>query len=512
MPAPPYLNAFKKSAGRNGQTALKSIHYAYPRIPRPQRNPLYYYTASLKKGLSWVPQSKPVSYVARQTSAGLRYLPKLKTPNYGYRYYSSSSSPAKPDQSSKQKKQNKKTRRFLRWWTIPTVSIILWGVWKKKQVDDEEEERQRSNKPAKPWQVAAYSTLPLKAMSRLWGKFNEINLPVWMREPGFKLYSYVFGVNLDEVEQDDLTNYSNLGEFFYRNLKPGSRPIDENSPLVSPADGQVLHLGVINDQKVEQVKGITYRLDALLGGTQHSTEAPHHIVDFDNHNKDEVIQRDKNFAVVNGINYTLDDLIGDGMNTEDQGEAKVKQPKTTSLDLFKDLLSPDFIPNEEKELFFTVIYLAPGDYHRFHSPANWVSELRRHFVGELYSVAPYFQSRLEGLFCLNERVALLGRWKYGFFSMTPVGATNVGSIKLHFDKDLSTNRYMKKDQQTPTCYEATYQNASKLLGGYPLSKGQQMGGFNLGSTVVLVFEAPKSFKFDIKAGDLVKVGQSLGNC
>lgn len=42
--------------------------------------------------------------------------------------------------------------------------------------------------------------------------------------------------------------------------------------------------------------------------------------------------------------------------------------------------------------------------------------------------------RLENLFVLNERVALLGRWKHGFFGMVPVGATNVGSIKVNFDQ------------------------------------------------------------------------------
>ena len=44
-----------------------------------------------------------------------------------------------------------------------------------------------------------------------------------------------------------------------------------------------------------------------------------------------------------------------------------------------------------------------------------------------------------GLFHTNERVVLLGRWQYGFFSMSAVGATNVGSICINFDQELSTN-------------------------------------------------------------------------
>jgi len=45
-------------------------------------------------------------------------------------------------------------------------------------------------------QVQVMSTLPLKAMSRLWGKFNELDIPYYLRVPGFKLYSFIFGVKL----------------------------------------------------------------------------------------------------------------------------------------------------------------------------------------------------------------------------------------------------------------------------------------------------------------------------
>ena len=38
------------------------------------------------------------------------------------------------------------------------------------------------------------STLPLKALSRLWGKFNELDIPYYLRVPGFRLYSFIFGV------------------------------------------------------------------------------------------------------------------------------------------------------------------------------------------------------------------------------------------------------------------------------------------------------------------------------
>ena len=60
--------------------------------------------------------------------------------------------------------------------------------------------------------------------------------------------------------------------------------------------------------------------------------------------------------------------------------------------------------------------------------------LTERLTGELFSVSPWVAKRAENLFVLNERVALLGRWRHGFFGMVPVGATNVGSIKINFDQ------------------------------------------------------------------------------
>lgn len=233
-----------------------------------------------------------------------------------------------------------------------------------------------------------YKMLPLRSLSRIWGWINSIDLPSAIRTPVLQLYANTFGCNLVEADIDDLKQYRNLGEFFRRSLKPGVRPIhgDENA-VVSPADGTILHMGSAKDGLLEQVKGITYTIESFLGPNTWT-------------------------------------------ETESCAESE------PSLDYQKSLLkhyqanSPESCPSD---LYYCVIYLAPGDYHRFHSPANWTVNFRRHFPGKLYSVRPTFVSWFPNVFSVNERVAYMGSWKYGFFSMAPVGATNVGSMKIYFD-------------------------------------------------------------------------------
>jgi phosphatidylserine decarboxylase len=94
--------------------------------------------------------------------------------------------------------------------------------------------------------------------------------------------------------------------------------------------------------------------------------------------------------------------------------------------------------------------------------------------------------------------------------MVPVGATNVGSIILNFDKELRTN--VRGRVPPPGTYtEAVYSAASPILNGKPLHFAEEMGGFCLGSTIVLVFEAPKDFQFAVRDGQKVRVGEMLGD-
>ncbi|KAI8625193.1 phosphatidylserine decarboxylase-domain-containing protein [Xylariaceae sp. FL1651] len=459
----------------------------------------------------------------------------------------------------------------VKWYPIPVgLGIGFLGFvqfYKTRAREKERLEREASQeheprpkkrprvRPDGPWQVQVMSTLPLKAVSRLWGKFNELTIPYYLRVPGFKLYAFIFGVNLDEVSEPDLHVYPNLAAFFYRTLKPGVRPLDPNpNALLSPADGRVIQFGKIEGNDIEQVKGMTYTVDALLGKntptssiasgrSEPSAESdePQRARD-ELQGDEELVQADEEFARVNGISYTIPNLLSGGPD-ESHANPKIEDQSTVPsspgavsevrADLalgekpWYDLLSPD----NKTSLYYAVVYLAPGDYHRFHSPANWVVERRRHFAGELYSVSPYLQRTLPGLFTLNERIVLLGRWRWGFFSLVPVGATNVGSIKINFDKELQTNSLLTdtaadraaeeastRGQPYSGFAEATYAGASAVLGGHALRRGEEMGGFQLGSTIVLVFEAPvaghpgakRGFVWTVEKGQKVKMGQALG--
>ncbi|XP_005987197.1 phosphatidylserine decarboxylase proenzyme, mitochondrial isoform X3 [Latimeria chalumnae] len=299
--------------------------------------------------------------------------------------------------------------------------------------------------------VALYKTIPTRLLSRAWGRLNQVELPTWLRKPVYSLYIWTFGVNMKEAAVEDLHHYRNLSEFFRRKLKPQARPVCNSHSVISPSDGKILHFGRVKNCEVEQVKGVTYSLESFLGPQNWEEDMP---------------------------------------------------IKSSPSDCFQDQL----VTKEGNDLYHCVIYLAPGDYHCFHSPTDWRVAHRRHFPGSLMSVNPGMARWIKELFCHNERVVLSGEWKHGFFSLTAVGATNVGSIRIYFDRDLHTNspRYSKGSFN-----DYSFVNNNKE--GIVMRKGEHLGEFNLGSTIVLIFEAPKDFAFNLKAGQKICFGEALGS-
>ena len=147
--------------------------------------------------------------------------------------------------------------------------------------------------------------------------------------------------------------------------------------------------------------------------------------------------------------------------------------------LGKESITLDF--GNGKSLYYCTIYLAPGSYHRFHSPANdfKVKSVER-VPGELLPVAPWLLRRMPGLVSLNERAVISGWWKYGRMFMVPVGALNVGSITI----------------------------AEKID---RVKRGEEMGNFEMGSLIALVFEGPADFKFIPAKQQWLKYGEALGS-
>ncbi|ATY58463.1 phosphatidylserine decarboxylase proenzyme 1 [Cordyceps militaris] len=520
-------------------------------------------TARLVRGHALSPLRRQFASAGsrRPSTASLR----PRTPN-ATRDFSSGPSGRRPRFSQRLGDALRKTK--VTWYHIPVgLGVGFLGLIQFYKVQAREREKQEGGdrpkprpriQPDGPWQVQVMSTLPLKAISRLWGKFNELTIPYYLRVPGFKLYSWVFGVNLSEVSEPDLHVYPNLAAFFYRTLKPGARPLDPDPQvLLSPSDGKILQFGQIDGGNIEQVKGMTYTVDALLGkhtpspsissssSVRSGTSTPRPR---ERDGNDDIIGKDEEFGRVNGISYTLPDFLSgakepshDETAAHRSGTVKDQstQPSQAAISEVRADLALgerawyDILPHDKTtSLYYAVIYLAPGDYHRFHSPTNWVVERRRHFAGELYSVSPYLQRTLPGLFTLNERVVLLGRWRWGFFGYVPVGATNVGSIKVNFDRELRTNSLTtdtaadvaadeaaRRGEPYSGFAEATYEAASPVLHGHALRRGEEMGGFQLGSTVVLVFEAPttageggekKGWEWKVEKGQTIKMGQALG--
>ena len=148
---------------------------------------------------------------------------------------------------------------------------------------------------------------------------------------------------------------------------------------------------------------------------------------------------------------------------------------------------------------FATLYLSPRDYHRIHMPCAGRLTRMVYVPGELFSVNPTTARGVPGLFARNERVVCVFEGAHGPFVMVLVGATIVGSMATVWHGVVNPPR-------PGTVQEWTYEEED-----ISLAKGEEMGRFLLGSTVVMLFpKGAVQFAKDWTPSRPICMGEAMG--
>ena len=147
---------------------------------------------------------------------------------------------------------------------------------------------------------------------------------------------------------------------------------------------------------------------------------------------------------------------------------------------------------------FATIYLSPKDYHRIHMPFDGILKSMKYIPGNLFSVNKRTVENIDQVFARNERLICYFDTEYGEMALVMVGAIFVGSMETSWEGQV-TPPYTKSVK--------TYDYDSRPIN---LSKGLELGRFNMGSTVILIM--PKgSPELNLETGQALKMGQSISN-
>lgn len=322
--------------------------------------------------------------------------------------------------------------------------------------------------------------MPKRLQSHVVGMLAHVEVPDPLRYILWHLFVIYEGIDMSETKDQDYGHYPTFASFFGRELKAEARNIDQPnncSVMASPCDGHILTLGVADSENftIDCVKGRSYRLDEFMLGVK-----------------------------------------GDGEVSPVGGP---EPPINTGV---KQMV--DKVKSRGNKLMYTVIYLSPADYHRFHSPVCHSADYRRHIAGDLTLVRGSYSKDHPDTYKTNERVSIFGRWEQGFYFESPVGATNVGSVILNYDDTLQTDAW---SPPYPFYYDQSYgakgSDTSEPFSKYlheksfdkidttvpHFKKGVETGKFDMGSTIVLIFEAVPETEWAVKEGDQLRLGMKL---
>lgn len=166
-----------------------------------------------------------------------------------------------------------------------------------------------------------------------------------------------------------------------------------------------------------------------------------------------------------------------------------------------DLLANDPSAAQFIDGSFATIYLAPKDYHRVHMPLAGQLQRMLYIPGTLFSVNNHAAENIPGVFARNERVVAIFNTNIGQMAVVLVGAMIVGGIETAWDKNICPP-HTKKIAITE------YKDRDAII----LSKGEEMGLFKLGSTVIVLLPANAAkWESSITIDSAVKFGQKIGS-
>lgn len=168
-----------------------------------------------------------------------------------------------------------------------------------------------------------------------------------------------------------------------------------------------------------------------------------------------------------------DSLITECGKLEEDTALQIKGMQYSVEELLTYYCSENFEKLQNGE--FMNFYLSPKDYHRYHAPIDFKLKKLIHIPGKLYPVNLKYLNKEFELFVQNERVVLECQSQGKIFYMVFVGALNVGQMVFTFEQQVETN----KDTKEIKVYN--YDNIE-------ISKGDCMGYFKMGSTVVMIWE------------------------
>jgi phosphatidylserine decarboxylase len=179
---------------------------------------------------------------------------------------------------------------------------------------------------------------------------------------------------------------------------------------------------------------------------------------------------------------------------------KLIQAKGIDYSLSRLLANDENTVKRFQDGSFTTLYLSPRDYHRIHMPVSG-KLIKTIFVpGDLFPVNTASVRTVDQLFARNERFISLFETELGLVAQIMVGATFVGSMETVFAGQITPTKHRE-------IITKEYGDENKTI---QLNQAEEFGHFNMGSTVILLFEKEKiTWSEDLKEDDVINVGQMI---